>query len=196
MSAHYRSISDKAVAEALAAGKIGVIPTDTLYGVVCPASNETAVRDLYALKPRIKKLGTIIAASIEQLVDLGFKARYLKAIEQYWPGAVSIVIPISEIGYLHQEVGSIPVRIPNSKTVIDLLKRTGPLLTTSANKPDQPPANNIKEAEQYFGDKVSFYVDGGDLSGRQPSTIMRIVDDAVEILREGAVRIDETGRIL
>jgi len=43
---------------------------------------------------------------------------------------------------------------------------------------------------------VDFYVDGGDLSGREPSTVIRVVDDAIEVLREGAVKIDESGEII
>jgi tRNA A37 threonylcarbamoyladenosine synthetase subunit TsaC/SUA5/YrdC len=58
-------------------------------------------------------------------------------------------------------------------------------MTTSANRPGEPPANDLKEAQAYFEDAVDFYVDGGDLKGRQPSTIIRMVDDAVEVLRPG-----------
>jgi tRNA A37 threonylcarbamoyladenosine synthetase subunit TsaC/SUA5/YrdC len=77
-----------------------------------------------------------------------------------------------------------------------LLRDTGPLLTSSANHPGEPVAATIAEAQKYFGDKIDFYADGGDLSGRQSSTIIRIIDDAIEIIRQGAVKIDETGRKL
>jgi L-threonylcarbamoyladenylate synthase len=87
---------------------------------------------------------------------------------------------------------SLAVRIPADKPLQKLLHQTGPLLTSSANHPGQPPANDIKAAEKYFGDEVDFYVDGGDLAGREPSTIIRIVDDAIEVLRQGAVKIEET----
>lgn len=75
-------------------------------------------------------------------------------------------------------------------------KKTGPLLTNSANSPGKTPATTIAEAKNYFGDEVSFYVDGDTLS-TTPSTLIRVVDDAVEVLREGSVKIDEeTGKIL
>jgi tRNA A37 threonylcarbamoyladenosine synthetase subunit TsaC/SUA5/YrdC len=76
-----------------------------------------------------------------------------------------------------------------------LLQQTGPLLTTSANHPGKTPAHTIEEAETYFGDKVDFYVNGGDLSGREASTVMRVVDDMVEVLREGSIKINEAGEI-
>ena len=87
------------------------------------------------------------------------------------------------------------VRITADKEVNELLKQTSPLLTSSANHPGEPPANNILEAQKYFGEEIDFYVDGGDLRGRQPSTVIRIIDDAIEVLRPGAVNIDETGVI-
>lgn len=176
-------------------GSIGVIPTDTVYGVVARVSDQTAVKRLYDLKNRDHKPGTVIAASIDQLVQIGVKKRYLTAVSQYWPGAVSVVIP-HRISYLSQEVGNQPFRIPNSKQLEKLLSSTGPLLTSSANQPGQPPANNINEAKKYFGDQVDFYIDGGDMSGHQPSTIIRIIDDAIEIIRLGAVNIDDSGRII
>jgi tRNA A37 threonylcarbamoyladenosine synthetase subunit TsaC/SUA5/YrdC len=61
--------------------------------------------------------------------------------------------------------------------------------------PGEPPANTIAEAREYFGDRVDLYQDGGDLSGRAPSTVIRIIDDAIEVLRAGAVKINENGRI-
>lgn len=175
---------------------VGVIPTDTVYGLAARAADTAAVERLYRLKSRESKPGTIIAASLAQLEALGLKHRYLKAVEQFWPGAISVIIPCGDpiLAYLHRGKMSLAVRIPNDTKLQQLLKQTGPLLTTSANAPGQPPATTIAEAREYFGERVDFYQDGGDLSDRQPSTIIRVVDDAIEILRPGAVKIDETGR--
>jgi L-threonylcarbamoyladenylate synthase len=173
-------------------GAVGAIPTDTVYGLVARASDQKAVQRLYDLKNRDGKPGTLIAASIDQLVDLGLKARYLKAVEQYWPGAVSVIIPCGpELSYLHQGKFGLAVRIPDQSELTKLLEQTGSLLTSSANHPGEPTANTVDEAREYFDDQVDFYVDGGDLSGHQSSTVIRIVDDAIEILREGAVKIQE-----
>lgn len=174
----------------LMAGSVGVLPTDTVYGLVCLASDESAVAKLYKLKSRERKPGTIIAADINQLIELGIKARYLKAVEQFWPGSVSVIIPSRELEYLHVGLQGIAVRIPEHARLNALLQQTGPLLTSSANQPGKPPANTIVEAEAYFGDSVNFYTGGGDLSGHKPSTVIRIIDDAVEVVRPGAVTID------
>lgn len=191
------SINDPRLAGFLLDGKVGILPTDTLYGLVCAASNKSAVKRLYSIKQRETKPGTIIAASIDQLTRLGLKARYLKPVANYWPGPISVIIPCTfDLPYLHLGVGSLAARVVNDKKLIALLKKTGPLLTTSANMPGKPEARNIREAKRYFGDKADFYVDGGDYSGRKGSTVIRVVDDVVEVLREGAVIINEKGEVV
>lgn len=171
------------------AGQIGVIPTDTVYGLVAVATDRLAVERLYRLKNRQLKPGTIIAADIDQLVNLGLKKRYLMAVSQFWPGAVSVVIPTSDdkLTYLHQGLMSLAVRIPADESLRQLMIKTGPLLSSSANLPGQLPAQTIKKAKEYFGEQVDFYIDGGDLSNRSASTLIRMVDDVIEILRLGSV---------
>ena len=187
------------IAEAVAilkSGGVGILPTDTVYGLVACANHQVAVQRMYALKQREHKPGTIIVANIDQLVSLGIKRRYVTAVEQWWPNPLSIVIPASDTPpYLRQGQSSLAFRIPDSPHLRDMLDQTGPLVTSSANDPGQPTANTVQEAIKYFGDTVDFYVDGGDLSGRAPSTIIRVVDDAIEVLRPGALAIDENGRI-
>lgn len=178
-------------------GQVGVIPTDTLYGLTASAHNAPAVNKLYGLKKRDNKPGTIIAANIKQLVDLGIKKRYLKAVEHFWPNPISVVLPVGDkLEYLHLGKKSLAVRIPKDQELVNFLEKTGPLVTTSANVPGQSPSNDITESKKIFGDKVDFYVDGGDFSDRQPSTVIRIVDDVIEVLRQGVIKLSESGRIL
>ncbi len=170
-------------------GAVGIMPTDTVYGLVARAQDQRAVERLYNLKQREQKPAPVIAESIDQLVALGIKRRYLKAVEEYWPGPISVIVPHS-INYLSQGLGAQPFRIPDGLELRQLLKLTGPLLATSANLPGQPVSVTLSQAKAYFDDKVDFYVDGGDLSNNLPSTIIRIVDDAIEVIREGAVKIN------
>lgn len=177
------------VLAALLDGAVGVMPTDTVYGVVCRAQDQMAAKRLYALKSREHKPGPVIAASISQLKDLGAPADQLSLAAQYWPGPVSVILR-HDRAYLHQGRGDQPFRIPDDEALRALLERTGPLLTTSANQPGQPPAATLDEARHYFGDQVDFYVDIGSLTSRPPSTIIRFSDAGkVEIVRQGAVRI-------
>lgn len=188
----FSSIKDPELLRALQAGAVGVLPTDTVYGLVTSATNVQATARLYALKHRERKPGTLIAASAAQLKALGLDEKQIGAVEAYWPGSLSIVIPAGvELSYLHQGIGSLAARVPADDDLYALLLQAGPLITSSANDPGQPPATNLHEAQEYFGEQVDFYVDGGDLFGRAPSTVVRIANGAIEILRQGAAHIDE-----
>jgi tRNA threonylcarbamoyl adenosine modification protein (Sua5/YciO/YrdC/YwlC family) len=186
----FSSLLDEALIDAIKNGAVAVVPTDTVYGLVCRAADEDAVKRLYALKHRDHKPGTVVAANVDQLAELGIKRRYLTAVEQFWPGAVSVEIAHG-LEYLNGGTGRQAFRIPDEKNLRKLLEQTGPLLTTSANLPGEPTSTTVKEAQAYFGDKINYYADGGDLSGRPPSTIIRIIDDAIDVIRQGAVKIDQ-----
>lgn len=191
-----RSLSDSALPAHLVGGALCVIPTDTVYGVVCAAALPESVARLYAAKSREDKPGTIIAANVEQLIELGVNRRALRAVAHLWPNPVSVVLPDeSRLAYIDRGLKSLAVRIPAQEDLRALLQHVGPLLTSSANLPGHPPAENIDQAIAYFGDVIDVYVDGGDLSNRPPSTLIRVVDDTVEVLREGALHINQSGEI-
>lgn len=188
----FHSLSDPELISMLHAGAVGVLPTDTLYGIVARASSPEAVERLYSLKHRERKPGTTIAASSDQLVDLGVDPHVVEEVATYWPAPLSIVLPLpARLAYLHQEVGESPFRVVADEHLQILLQQTGPLVTSSANQPGEQPARNLAEAQAYFGDTVDFYVDSGDIGDREPSTIARLSDNGLEILRQGAAVIDE-----
>ena len=173
----------------LLAGEIAVMPTDTVYGVVARAVDPEAVARLYQLKRRENKPGTLIAASVEQLVQLGIERQYVTQVQRFWPGPVSIIIPCGpRLEYIHQGKASLAVRIPSDKAVIAVLEKTGPLVTSSANQPGEPPATTVAEAIAYFGNDVTWYEDGGVVNG-EPSTVVRVEDGAIVVIRQGAGKI-------
>jgi len=173
-------------------GCVGVMTTDTIYGVVARAADPDAVAKLYHIKHREGKPGTVIAASIEQLEQLGVAPQYLQLVSSFWPAPLSVVLPVDPaLAYLDQGKSSLAVRIPSDETIQALLSQTGPLLTSSANMPGEPPSQNIAQAKHYFGDTVDFYVDGGDTTGNQPSTVASLsTDGTLTVLRQGAVQLD------
>lgn len=170
-------------------GKVGVMPTDTVYGLVARAEDIDATTLLYKLKHREHKPGTLIAANVTQLLSLGVAKQDIGKVDRWWPGALSAVLVIHGRDYLHQGLGDLAMRVVADATVRDVLEQTGPLITSSANQPHKPGATTLVEAIEYFGDAVDFYVDGGDLSGKAPSTIVRPIGEGIEILRQGSVHI-------
>jgi L-threonylcarbamoyladenylate synthase len=194
---HFTGLADPKLTQLLLDHAVGILPTDTLYGLVTKADEAAAVARLYSLKNRESKPGTLIAASIDQLIELGLTRRYLTAVADFWPNPLSIVLPAPvELDYLTQGQHTLAVRIPADLSLSQLLERTGPLITTSANHPGEPTATTVDLAEAVFGNQVDFYVDGGSYVNHEPSTVIRIIDDAIEILRPGATKFDEDGRIV
>ena len=189
----FTSLTDPNLARLLREGAVGVIPTDTVYGLAASVSVPSAVARMYRLKHRERKPGTTIAASAEQLALLGVPPEMLAQASSLWPNPLSILLPVAEqFSYLHQGLGDCAFRVPAAPAELhQLLLQTGPLSTSSANQPTQPPATNLAEAQKYFGEHVDFYVDAGSLGTRPPSTIIRINHNGkIELIRAGAVTIE------
>ena len=177
------------VARLLERGRVGIMPTDTVYGLVALAADPHAVGRFYALKNREQKPGTLIAANESQLIHLGVPQTEIDKVSRWWPNPLSAVLPVDGHGYLHQHVGTLAMRITADIQLAELLHSVGPIITSSANQPGQPPATTIEEAIAYFGDDVDFYVDGGTIRHVLPSTIVRPTADGVEVLRQGGVTL-------
>ncbi len=196
MAKMFRSMQEEQLAVMLKKGAVGILPTDTVYGIVGSAQLPSVVGRIHEVKRRTGKLGTVIAASIEQLIELGLSESDLRTVEHLWPNPLSVIIAADDsLRYLHLDVGSVAVRIPKDDVLLRLLKVTGPLATTSANLADQPTVATISEAQDVFRDTVDFYVDGGILQNRPPSSIIKLDDGKVTVLRPGAVTINEQGQI-
>ncbi len=170
-------------------GAIGIIPTDTIYGICTSALKKDSVEKVYSLRKRnLKKPMIILISSLEDLKI--FKIRLSKKqkeiIRKIWPAKISIIFPCPyrEFEYLHRGTKGLAFRLPKSKWLLEILKISGPLVAPSANFEGETPAKTIKEAKKYFGNKV-FYLDKGKLEGKS-STLIRFINDKIEILRKGS----------
>lgn len=176
------------VIEALTMGGVGVLATDTLYGLVGSAFSTDAVERIYALKQRDNQKPLIVLiSSIEDLERFGIVVsdELERELRTYWPGPYSIILPTvdEEFEYLSRGTDAIAFRLPDSEELIEILETSGPLVAPSANVEGRAPATTISEARRYFGDSIDFYLDGGELTGK-PSTIIRLDSDEPEIIRE------------
>ena len=165
------------LAETTTDGKVAVLPTDTVYGLVCSALQPEVVKRMYEIKRRAGKPGTIIAANAEQLISMGFDKEEVARAEKFWPDAVSVILEAGpELAYLHMGLESLAVRIPKPEWLREILEQTGPLATTSCNLPGEPTVTTIDQAKALFSSQVDLYVDGGDLSGNAPSKIIQLLE--------------------
>lgn len=174
------------IADRLKNGEIGVLLTDTLYGLVGPAREPKAVERIYALRKREldKPLITLIAGKSD-MVKFGVKldARMAMFLDRVWPGPVSVIVPVeaNEFSYIHRGTKSIAFRVPAKKELHELLELTGPLVAPSANLAGEPPAKTVDEAKGYFGDEV-FYIDEGRIEGAA-SALVDIRTNPPRVLR-------------
>ena len=160
-------------------GGIGVIPTDTIYGIVGSALNPQTVEKIYTLRKRSKnKPFIILISSLDDLkkFDVTLTKEQENFLKKIWPNPVSVVLPRGK--------NSLAFRMPKNKNLLDLLKRTGPLVAPSANIEGQKPAQTLDEAKKYFGDQVDFYIDGGELIAK-PSALIELASSGIKVLRPG-----------
>lgn len=175
-------------------GGIGVLATDTIYGLVAPALQKESVERVYAIRRRdADKPMIILISSIDDLdiFNIRLSAQEKKKISSFWPGQVSVILPCPgrKWEYLHRGTQSLAFRCPQKADLAKLIKKAGPLLAPSANMAGKEPAKTIEEAQGYFGNSVDFYVDEGEIIG-QHSTIIKLEGGEIVVKRRGAVKID------
>lgn len=179
------------VAELIHGGQIGVIPTDTQYGLVASVFLPEAVERVYHVRERDpEEPFVILIAEIDDLEQFGIlvDAELRKKVDAYWPGRVSLVLhcPDEQYSYLHRDKYTLAVRLPKDDDLRELIRQAGPLVAPRANVSDEPPARNIEEAKRYFGTAVDFYVDGGVLDGPPSGLIDLSLGGEPVVLRKGA----------
>ncbi len=172
-------------------GKIGVVPTDTLYGLVGSAFSEAAMERIYKIKKRNsgKPLIIIISAMADlNLFGIKLSEGESAILKKIWPGKVSVILPcqLKKFEYLHRGTKSLAFRLPKKQSLLDLIHKTGPLVTPSANPENFPPAESVEEAKKYFGDEIDFYISEGKIKSK-PSTLLELKNGKIIMRRQGAV---------
>jgi L-threonylcarbamoyladenylate synthase len=169
-------------------GAIGVIPTDTIYGICTSAFIRKSVEKIYALRKRNPNKPCIIL--ISDLSDLKKFGVFLnpferKILSKIWPSSISVVLRLDlpKFYYLHRGTNSLAFRLPKSKFIRKILTISGALVAPSANWEGYPPATTIAMAKRYFGKNV-FYLDRGKIIS-QPSTLIALKGKNIEVLRKG-----------
>lgn len=181
------------IAKSIKAGEISVLPTDTLYGLSCTAFNNASVERIYQLKQRESdKPFIILIPDISALVNFGIALDMptQAKLAQLWPAKLTVVFDCNnpKFEYLHRGKKSLGFRIPAYPPLLELLKLTGPLTSTTVNISGEKPAETIAEARALFGENVALYADAGALQS-EPSTVARLVNGSLEVLRQGSFKL-------
>lgn len=177
-------------AEVLRDGGVIAYPTDTVYGIGCDLTNRKAIDRIYRIKrlDRGHRLSFICpdlssVAQYAQVTD--FAHRWLKRL---LPGPYTVVLPATRMvpKILLEKRREVGIRIPDNEICIQLVNALGgPLISTSATDPETNEVLMDPDiVRDLIGHQLDLILDGGLLNG-EPSTVVSLIDDVIEILREG-----------
>ena len=181
-----------AATAAVGRGALVVVPTDTVYGVSADAFSATAVASLLSAKGRDRTMPPPVLIPDATLMDalaVGVPGWARDLVEAFWPGGLTIVCRAQPTldWDLGDTGGTVALRMPLHPVALELLARTGPLATSSANTTGSPAATVCAEAEEMLGGSVAVYLDGGPSLDADASSIVDVTGDGPRLLRAGAV---------
>jgi L-threonylcarbamoyladenylate synthase len=172
-------------AELLRAGETVAFPTDTVYGVGVALSRRERLEDLFALKARpADRRIPILVSDLTQAIAAGWKAdeRAHRLTERFWPGALTLVLA----GTGETQA----FRAPDHPVALELIRASGPILATSANRSGEPEtmgADDVLIAFALEQERLAAVLDGGTVPGGVASTVLDLSVMPARILRDGPV---------
>ena len=183
---------ERAVAH-MRGGGLLVLPTDTVYGMGAPAADASAVARLLAVKGRGRRMPPpVLAAGSDQLdgVIAGAPPAARALMEAFWPGALTLVLDAApglewDLG---ETGGTVAVRVPDHPLARAVLRATGPMAVTSANRTGERPATDADAARRAFPRRDVLVLDGGPTPGPVPSTSISLAGEralAPVVVRDG-----------
>lgn len=182
-------------------GDCVVLPTDTVYGIGADAFNPAAVQKLLEAKGRGREMPPPVlvpALSTVEGLATGIPSYARRLMETFWPGGLTLIFRAqpSLAWDLGDNNGTVGLRMPDDEIALELLGRVGPMAVSSANRTGKPTATTITEAGFALGPAVEVYLDGGERSGREPSTIVDCTTPDPVLLREGAISPEQLRQVL
>lgn len=176
-------------------GHLVVYPTETLYGLGANALDESAVKRVFIAKNRPFDMPISIAVSDMQMLEsvAVMDSMSRKLAQKFMPGPITLVLKKKPkvpdlVTAATDEVG---IRMPDHPLALRIIKRFGPITSTSANLHSRPDPVDIKYTVKEMGDSVSVYLDCGSTKLGQHSTIVAIHDGQMEIIRKGVISVKE-----
>ena len=186
--------------EALQGGGLVAFPTDTVYGLGALVQIPESIQALYTVKGReVAKAIPLLLGDPEEMrrVALAVSPMARRLAERFWPGPLTLVLP--KHPSLPAELSSqatIGVRMPDHPVALALLRVTGPLAVTSANRSGEASAVTAQEVVEQLGGRIGLVLDGGQTPGGVSSTVVDCSGHAPVILRQGPISLEELQQAL
>jgi L-threonylcarbamoyladenylate synthase len=196
----------EAVAQAAAmlrAGRLVAFPTETVYGLGADATNASAIARLYAAKgrPSFNPLIAHLADAEAAMCEGVFSAAAAKLAERFWPGPLTLVVPVAEGSRISDlaraGLRTIGLRVPAHPIAHALLAEAGrPIAAPSANRSGHVSPVSAEHVIEDLGDKIDLVLDGGPSTIGIESTIVACLDDRPRLLRPGGIAREEIEAVL
>lgn len=177
------------VVEALKKGEVICYPTDTMYGIGCDIYNQKAVKRVHQIKQRPKhKPFSFMCSSLTNISSYGHVGNTAyRLMRKNLPGPYTFVLSgtklVPKIMLTKQK--TVGIRVPDSPICLAMIEELGnPILNTSALVEEEPPVLDGLDVDRLFGKQVDLIIDGGEVYP-DPSTVISLITDQPEILREG-----------
>ncbi|MBT4501887.1 MAG: threonylcarbamoyl-AMP synthase [Gemmatimonadetes bacterium] len=191
---HMKGRRIKKAADLLRDGGVIVYPTDTIYGLGCDITNKEAIERIRRIKGRSsKKPMSFVCADLSNVSDYAHVSNHAyRILKRSLPGPYTFVLPATRETprILQTKQKTVGLRVPNHPVPLALVAELGhPIISTSANYTDQEVLTDPYELEQTLGKQVDLILECGQLPV-MPSSVISLIGDKVEILREGQGDLD------
>jgi len=183
----------KIVSEHIKNGGLVIFPTETVYGIGTNGFSSDSVLKIFEAKGRKADNPLILHISNKDMLKTCVKnvnEIESKLIDNFWPGPLTIIFYKKEIvpNIVSANLDTVGVRMPSNKIANLLIKYAGvPIAAPSANISGSPSGTNINDIKDEFRDKVDYIIDGGDSKIGLESTVVRVINDTIYILRPGFI---------
>ncbi len=184
----------EAAGEALRAGRLVLMPTETVYGLAADASNAAAVASIFEAKgrPRFNPLIAHVEDAVAAEGVAVFDAAARALADAFWPGPLTLVVPVRDrdrvCDLARAGLDSIAVRVPgHAKARAIIAAFGGAVVAPSANRSGRPSPTTFADAVEETGVSAAAAVDGGPCAVGVESTVVSVLDGRVALLRPGAV---------
>ena len=191
----------KPAAESIKQGKLVLFPTETVYGIGANALNEKAVKDIFIAKGRAQDNPLIVhIANIEMLDDLVQNVGEIeqKLMKTFWPGPLTIVLEKKPIipRVITGGLDTVAIRMPSNEIARKLIEYSGcPIAAPSANVSGKPSGTLVEDIIDELDGKVDYIIDSGKVDIGVESTVIRVVDEKVHILRPGKITPEDIQKL-
>lgn len=179
-------------------GSIVIFPTDTTFGIACRLYDNEAFNRISQLKNNDKFNYAVLCDTLVSINDLAFiDERAKKLMLAFWPGALTIILKSSKPHYEKTGDKKIAVRIPNHNGALSLIKKNGPLVTTSLSSEDQDLLMDLNKIKINFQDKVDFiYEEYNNFYLNMGSTTIDLSENEIKYIRIGSITETEIKAVI